>query len=228
MKTETAKLAILKKYTLLCVEDDLESLGQLSLFFSRYFAKVYTAATARDGWELFCQHNQDVVCSDIVLGGEDGVWLVKKIKQASPSTVSVFLSGKTDTDTLIETIGIKPLGFITKPIRFSVIINFLSKIVDELDTGSLLLEDGIEIDFRAMQIKNNGEVSDITAKEAQMLKLLADNQGHTVSYDTINRLVWDDDEMSESSLKSLLYRIRSKIGKEKIKTMSGVGIRLEF
>ncbi len=225
---EASKLKTLKKYTLLCVEDDIDTLLELTSFFGRYFAQAYPAVNATDAWEQFCKHSQAVVFCDIVMSGGSGIELAKKIKQMSPETIIVFLSGKTDPDTLIETILIKPLDFIPKPIKFSRLIEMLTKIADELSFEPIALKDKIAIDFKAMQIVTDQKTIDITAKEAKLLKLLCDNQGHTVEYETIQKIVWGGEEMSESSLKSLLYRIRSKLGKEKIKTLSGVGIRLEI
>ncbi len=225
--TETAKLKTLKKYTVLCVEDDEDVLKELVSFFGRYFAKVYSAANAADAWEQFCRYNQSVVFCDIVMKGGSGIELAKQIKQMHSETVIAFLSGKTDPETIIKTIALKPIDFVPKPIKFSKLITLLTKISDELGFDAVPLGEQTEIDFKAMQIKTDNGIFDITAKEAKLLKLLCGNQGHTVSYDTIQKVVWGNEEMSDSSLKSLLYRIRSKIGKEKIKTLSGVGVRLE-
>jgi len=226
--TETAKLKMLKKYTLLCVEDESDALGELKQFFERYFAKVYTASTSEEAWELFCRYNQNVIFTDIMLDKTSGIGLARQIRQTDSDSIIVFLSAKTDSDTLIETIGLKPLDFVPKPIKFSKLISLLSKIAEELSMNSVFNDGKIEINFKLMQIKIGNEVSDMTAKEAQLLRLMTSNQGQTVSYDTIKKVVWEDEEMSDSSLKSLLYRIRQKIGKEKIKTLSGVGIRLEI
>ena len=56
---------ILKKLTLLYVEDEDEIREQLSLFLKRRVGRLYTAANGQEGVEVFRQHRPDLVITDI-------------------------------------------------------------------------------------------------------------------------------------------------------------------
>ena len=68
----------------------------------------------------------------------------------------------------------------------------------------------------------------LTHSELQLLELLINNTGKAVPHQEIKNKVWHDSyEVSDSAFKSLLNKLRSKIGKESIKNISGVGYAIQ-
>jgi DNA-binding response OmpR family regulator len=66
----------------------------------------------------------------------------------------------------------------------------------------------------------------LTSQEVLFLDLLLKNRHRTVSSVEIMENVWRYDEGTESALKSLLNKVRKKIGKESIVNISGIGYRI--
>lgn len=62
----------------------------------------------------------------------------------------------------------------------------------------------------------------------ELLKLLIENYPKTVTKDEIYSALWSYDEISESSIKNLILRIRKKIEQEIIVSVRGLGYRLEI
>ena len=68
--------------------------------------------------------------------------------------------------------------------------------------------------------------ADETAKEVKLLNHLIVNKSRMTSKEELQSTLWEDDMGSESAFKSLINKLRSKIGKESIENISGVGYRI--
>lgn len=214
----------LKQSSLLCVEDDTDTLNLMSEFFSRYFGEVYTASSGEEGFEVFCRYTPNVVITDIVMPNGDGIWLASQIRRISSDALIAFISGNTSEKTLLKAIDVKPFDFLVKTITFGKLQLLIGSIVGHLDTKCVVLSDGIEVDFKGFTVRNSKAIEPLSPKEAKLLELLMENSGNIVPYDKIETVVWNDSEMTDDSLRSLIYRLRLKFEKKHIKVIYGEGI----
>ena len=79
----------------------------------------YQVATAADGAEalaLFRIFRPTVVLTDIKMPGMDGIELLRKIKEESPDTEVVMLTGHGDLELAIKSLRFEAADFLTKPI----------------------------------------------------------------------------------------------------------------
>jgi DNA-binding response OmpR family regulator len=76
------------------------------------------------------------------------------------------------------------------------------------------------------EIKVNGETILLNKFEIELLDLLLVNKNKIVNKTTIEHILNPDEPMSEAAYKNLIYRLRKKIGKENIISVSGLGIKL--
>jgi len=78
---------------ILVVDDDHIIRTIVSQMLSRLGYDVWSAADAREGLGIFLQNRFDIVLSDFEMPGMDGVDLAHSIKQRSPSTPVVIMTG---------------------------------------------------------------------------------------------------------------------------------------
>ncbi len=88
------------------------------------------------------------------------------------------------------------------------------------------LGSGYEFNHSRYTLSQNGQVVLLTKKELKLLDVLALNLNHPVSYSDIEQFVWGNIVVGESSLRSLLRRLRKKLPDLNIKTIAGVGYML--
>ena len=48
----------------------------------------------------------------------------------------------------------------------------------------------------------------LSVKQSKLLEVLIQNVNHTVSYDTLTSTIWQDDDIADSALRTLVYSIR--------------------
>lgn len=82
------------KKTILCVDDNEQSLSVRKVMLETRGYRVLTAITAAEALHLFKSSSVDLVLSDLVMPDFDGRQLIKEIKTISPQTPAILFSGK--------------------------------------------------------------------------------------------------------------------------------------
>jgi len=82
------------KRTILCVDDNEQSLSIRKVMLETRGYRVISCLTAEEAIEIFKAGGIDLVLSDFVLPGRDGQKLIEDIKNLSPQTPAILFSGK--------------------------------------------------------------------------------------------------------------------------------------
>lgn len=67
----------------------------------------------------------------------------------------------------------------------------------------------------------------LTKKENRFIQLLVSNIGHTVNFEQAIHYIWGQRKATENNVRTLVWRLRSKLQSDTIKTVSGVGYYVE-
>lgn len=199
----------------------------------------------------------DVIIIDISLQeSNDGIELAKTIRQHY-SIPFIYLTSYSDDDIIAEAIKTEPYGYIVKPFDPSslhatiqmAIFKFemenkryeeinASKIDEqniekllyakrESDKPIVLFGDNYYIDISKDEIFYNNEKIKLTKKENAILRLLVAKLGHVISFNQAIDYVWRDNGATENSIRTLVWRLRSKLPTDIIKNASGIGYYIE-
>src|SRR5215470_16812066 len=76
---------LLHDLRILVVDDNQDALDILASFFRHFGAKVLIADTARSALEIIRSVPTNVVVSDLMMPGEDGLWLIKHVRRLRPT-----------------------------------------------------------------------------------------------------------------------------------------------
>jgi two-component system, OmpR family, response regulator CpxR len=93
------------KRTILCVDDNEQSLSIRKVMLETRGYRVIACATGSEALEVFRRGGIDLVLSDLVMPGLDGSELVRQVKTMSPSTPAILFSGTVriyERDTLAD------------------------------------------------------------------------------------------------------------------------------
>lgn len=86
--------AMKPKRTILCVDDNEQSLSIRKVILETRGYRVVACRTGEDALEQFKQGGIDLVLSDLIMPGLDGHKLIEEIKNLSPATPAILFSGK--------------------------------------------------------------------------------------------------------------------------------------
>ncbi len=82
------------KRTILCVDDNEQSLSIRKVMLETRGYRVITCSSAPEALAVFKSGGIDLLLTDLIMPGHDGHWLIEEIKNLSPQTPAILFSGK--------------------------------------------------------------------------------------------------------------------------------------
>ncbi|MCH4886388.1 response regulator transcription factor [Acidaminobacter sp. JC074] len=224
---------------ILVVEDDLDISKAMKLYLHNAGYDVLIANDGKEGLDLFFANDFDMGIIDMMLPGMMGIDLIEKIREKSEMPI-LIVSAKSGEIDKIEGLSVGADDYITKPfsppellarvkssMRRWKIMKGTMKPSQEISFGEMVLN------TQSLQLLKNGQLIELTATEYKILKLFLEHPNQIFSKKQICEHV--NGEYFESDEKVVIVHIshiRDKIGKNKegkdyIKTIRGLGYKIE-
>ena len=212
------------------VEDNKELAGVLCDFLRAENYKVSTAENAEKALLLYEKYGARLVVLDIMLPDKDGLYILEKIR-ADSNTPVLIVSAKTGKEDKLSGLNLGADDYIEKPYDIDIMLAKIGGIfkrrysLDELSDGNIRINKINRIVYR-----NDLQV-EMTAKEFDLLVLLIENKGRTLSKEYIFNTIWGSDSDSEQQTLTVHIKwLRRKIEENpknprRILTVWGVGYK---
>ena len=110
----------------LIIDDDLDMCMLLSKFLTRKGFEVETAHSGVKGIQKFKEGSFDIVLCDYRLGDREGKDVLVEIKDYSPHTIVLIITGYSDIKTAVDVIKLGAYDYITKPLIPDEVLNVLN------------------------------------------------------------------------------------------------------
>lgn len=215
------------------VEDDLEIRRLVAETLAEQGHDVDSAATAMSGLELAVKGQPDLVLLDLGLPDLDGTELLRMIRAVSPVPVIVITARGAD-DVVVKTLDSGADDYLVKPFSVS---QLEARIRAVLRRGSSTSDlpvriGGLEIDTRGREARLDGELLELSPKEFDLLRVLAESPGQVVSKRELMAQVWREPYGgSDRTIDVHLSMLRGKLGESAqepryLHTVHGVGVKL--
>lgn len=223
-------LQILKKMTILFVEDDPLVLKQIASLLIIFFDKVLIAENGEKAYTIYEDESPDIILSDIEmpkLNGFDFFYMIRMKNQHIPI---IALSAYSDRDMLLQAANAQIDAYIIKPIELATLLDTFRKIIPKISmkTHIFHFENNLIYNAHTEELFKKGEIVDLGKKEKMLLKLFIHNNNRVIEKDELIFQIWPHEDVTESALKNLLNRLRNKIGFELIVSVKGSGWRLNL
>ena len=103
-------------YIILLVDDEKDVLHALERFLKREGYHTISATSGEEGLKKINNKSISMVISDLRMPGMDGIEFLKKVREISPETLRIILSGHADLKAALRSINVGEIfRFITKP-----------------------------------------------------------------------------------------------------------------
>jgi len=176
------------EHTLLIVDDESNVLKSLRRLLIDFDCNVLTAESGDEGLKIFNEHKIQIVMSDYRMPGMSGVEFLRKIKERSPDTIRIIISGYADAVAIVEAVNEGQVyKFITKPWNDQELLTTIMRAFDQYDLQELNAWLHAELQQR------NQELQDLTKsleeKVAQRTRdLEIRNKALTIAQNILNLL----------------------------------------
>lgn len=123
--------------TVLVVDDEAGNRDSLKRIFTREGLRVLTADGAKQTLELLRRHRVEVVLTDLMMPGTNGVELLRGVKELSPDTEVVLMTAYGTVETAVQAMREGAYDFVEKPLKRVTIVKSVKKAAER---QSLLVE----------------------------------------------------------------------------------------
>jgi len=218
-----------KEFTLLYIEDD-DGVREITLsILRRMFKESYEAKDGETGYQLYLEKKPDIIITDIRMPKMDGIALIKKIREQDQETKIIITTAFSDEKYLIEAVELNLERYIVKPLTKRNLIPALEKAVESITVEKkLFITKDFYYNYQTGLFYQEEESVEMTKKELEFLRLLAQHHERVVTYTEIEHQLWGEEYMSFNSLRTMVGFLRKKIPPRIITNISNMGYRLKI
>lgn len=230
---------------ILVVEDDAAVRDVVEHALKREGMSVRTVKSGEEALEALREPEArfDLVILDVMLPGLDGVSVCREIRageagEASRDAPVVMLTARDDETSVIVGLEVGADDYVTKPFSPRELVSRVRAHLRRRRLDARAGEEqrrlefpGLTIDLLRRQVCSGGELVSLTAKEFQVLELLASHPGRVYGREQIMRHLWGGEFFGEARAADVhVQHIRKKIEPDLgnpryILTTRGVGYR---
>src|SRR4051812_49392807 len=156
----------------------------------------------------------DLVVLDLGLPDVDGVSVCRELREGNAALPILVLTARSEELDVIVGLDAGADDYVTKPFRLGELLARVRARVRARPSGPLVV-DGLEIDVPGRRAWHHGTELDLTAKEFDLLALLARNAGTVVTREEIMTTVWDEHWFGPTkTLDVHISWLRKKLGED--------------
>ena len=190
----------MEKIRILLVDDDRQNSEFLRKFLEVEGYEVSYAENGGKGWETFSAIRPDLVLLDVNMPVKNGFELAQLIRERDRDVIIFFLTDRTEKADRLKGFDLKGNDYIPKPFYPEELI---AKIKERFEHRQPTLPSRITIgqtifDSNLSTIEIDGVVQHLSARQSEILTILAQNIGLTVERDIILQSVWGNDSYANS------------------------------
>ena len=224
-----------QRETILIVEDDASILKGLKMNLELEGYRVIAAEDGEKGLTLAWDENPDLIILDVMLPRMNGFEVCKEIRRRKIDTRILMLSAKSAEIDKIMGLDLGADDYISKPFSLREVLARVNASLrrrrTEKGTPDTLAFEDVEIDFLAHTVKRAGQKVQMTAKELELLRYFATNEGRVLTRESILDGVWGRNyEGTDRTIDNFINRLREKLevssdAPRHFLTVRGVGYR---
>jgi two-component system alkaline phosphatase synthesis response regulator PhoP len=218
-----------------CVEDDsgIRELMIYTLNSAGFEARGFVCGN--DFFEALKKEIPQLVMLDIMLPGEDGIEILKRLK-SNTATADIPIIMATAKGTEYDKVIGLDLGaddYLAKPFGMMEMVSRVKAVLRRTmpkKEMSVLKVGGLELNTIEHTVSTNGMRIVLTLKEYELLYKFMDNLGRVFTREQLLQSVWGSDYVGETRTVDVhIGTLRSKLGEcgDYIETVRGVGYRME-
>lgn len=220
-------------YKVLIIEDEemLANIIRDNLLTQKFDVEV--ASDGEEGLKKFHEYKPHIIILDIMMPRLNGYEVAQQIRKENETIPFIFLSAKSQTEDIVKGFELGANDYLRKPFQMEELVvrvssllkfNHTKEVSDEYVIGNYLFN------FSKQSISIDSHKTEITFKESQVLKYLAENLNDVVSKEIVLSDIWGlVNEYTSRNMDVVITKLRTYFKKDeriKIINLRGVGYKL--
>ncbi len=217
---------------ILLIEDEPKTVQSLKQGLEENNYDVSIAYDGHMGKQLALAHTYQLIVSDIIIPGINGLDLCRELRSLGIQTPILMLTALSTTDDKLNGFEAGADDYLPKPFDFKEFLARVKALIKRsnqtiLDAQVLKFAD-LEMDLNSSLVSRAGQMIHLTSKEFQLLEYFLRNQEKVISKAEIAENIWEvEDENSSNLIEVYVNYLRKKVDKgfssKLIHTQFGMG-----
>ncbi len=223
---------------ILIVDDDAEIRGLLRDYLARNGFEASVAADGKAMWAVLARTRVDLIVLDLMLPGDDGLTLCRKLRAESDTPVIMLTALGEDTDRIVG-LEMGADDYLAKPFNPRELLARIKSVLRRHRSlpMNLRADEAREVAFAGWRldtvarhlVSDDGVVTSLSGNEYQLLRVFLSHPNHVLSRDQLMLLTRGHDaDPMDRSIDIGVSRLRQRLGDAAaepriIKTVRGEG-----
>lgn len=215
---------------ILLVEDDAHIVAMLQRGLEEEGHHVTVATDGEEGEYRALFYTYDIIVLDWMLPFKSGPQIITRLRKERITTPVLMLTAKGEIQDKVGAFKEGADDYLVKPFAYEELLARLEALYRRaLGEGSDILTFGeLTVDLDKNQVQRGKDVIALTHKEFELLLFLMRHKERVVSRQMLEAQLWEESETVQSNVIDVtLYHLRQKIGKNYIKSVRGLGYKIE-
>ncbi len=221
---------------LLVIEDDTATADYIAKGLAEDGHVVETARTGRDGMFLALNESFDVVITDRMLPGADGLSIIRAMRASSIATPVLMLTALGEVERRVEGLEAGADDYLSKPFAFSELrarVRALARRPPPATAEDTALSAGdIRMDLLARTVTRGARVVELLPTEWRLLEYMLRHKGQVLTRTMLLEKVWDfafdpTTNVVDVHVSRLRRKLEAPGEKPVIRTQRGAGYALD-
>lgn len=198
---------------ILIAEDEPDLRYVLQVLLQRNNFSVETVDNGADALDYLQLGNYDAAVLDVMMPKLDGFQVIQKLRETGIRTPILLLTARASVEDRVTGLDIGANDYLAKPFDNRELLARLRVLTRQQSQHSSNLRVGnIQLDTVGFLLSGPAGIQSLVNKEYQVLLLLAQNPGQTISASRFLETVWEPDSTGqENALWTVIYNLRKKL-----------------
>ena len=196
----------------------------------------YLVKTATNGVECLSTAKSfvpDLILLDVMMPEMDGIEACVELRKDNvlKGTLIAFLTARSEDYSQVVGLDSGADDYIAKPIKPRVLLSKIKALLRRSSVNQVIKNDKVSLEINRDKyiVLCGGKEFTLPKKEFELLALLFSKQGNVFTREVILAKVWGDDiVVGDRTIDVHIRKLREKIGDSRIKTIKGVGYKLNL
>ncbi|CFB69711.1 two-component system response regulator PmrA [Yersinia enterocolitica] len=214
---------------LLIVEDDELLQRGIAMALTSGGYACDCAGTAAQAHSLLLSSQYSMVILDLGLPDQDGAVLLRQWRRQHITLPVLILTARDALEDRVDGLDAGADDYLIKPFALAELLARVRALIRRYQgqSDNLIQQDDLSLNLSTQQVCLQGQPLEVTPKEFAILSRLIMRAGQTVNRELLQQdlYTWNDD-LGSNTLEVHIHNLRRKLGKDRIRTVRGIGYRL--
>ncbi|MDT8318958.1 MAG: response regulator [Xanthomonadales bacterium] len=215
---------------ILLVEDDRSIARALERALRKQGYSVNTVGGGQAALLAIETELPDLAILDLGLPDMDGLEVLRQVRKRNVNLPILLLTARAGLDDKVAGLDSGADDYLAKPFEMNELFARL-RVMERRQTTArtaMITIGAVTLDINRNRVAVDGAVMELSRREFMLLKNLMENAGRVQTRNTLeSRLYGWGEEVSSNALEVHIHHLRRKLGADFIKTVRGVGYRIE-